>query len=126
MIHTPGHTPEHVSLFFDEWYVLTGDTLFVGDVGRVDLSLIDVEEAELRSRAKGLYESLQTILLLETTSRSTPATTRVLPAGAAWTAKRSLRSAASAARTLRFSSTKSSSSTTSSPTPHRSLKTSTR
>nr|MBA2601720.1 MBL fold metallo-hydrolase [Actinomycetota bacterium] len=64
VIHTSGHTPEHVSLFFDDWFVLTGDTLFVGDVGRVDLSLIDVEEAELRSRAKGLYESLQTLLSL--------------------------------------------------------------
>ncbi len=64
VIHTPGHTPEHVSLFFDDWYALTGDTLFVGDVGRVDLSLIDVEEAEIRSRAKGLYESLQTLLSL--------------------------------------------------------------
>ncbi len=64
VIHTPGHTPEHVSLFFDDWFVLTGDTLFVGDVGRVDLSLIDVEESELRSRAKGLYESLQTLLTL--------------------------------------------------------------
>ena len=39
VIHTPGHTPEHVSLFCDDWYVLTGDTLFVGDVGRVDLAL---------------------------------------------------------------------------------------
>lgn len=64
VIHTPGHTPEHVSLLFDDWYVLTGDTLFVGDVGRVDLSLVDVEEAELRSRAKELYESLQMLLSL--------------------------------------------------------------
>ncbi len=64
VIHTPGHTPEHVSLFFDDWYVLTGDTLFVGDVGRVDLSLIEIEDAELRSRAKELYESLHTLLCL--------------------------------------------------------------
>lgn len=64
VIHTPGHTPEHVSLFFDDWYVLTGDTLFVGDVGRVDLALIDIDEAEVRSRAKGLYESLQALMAL--------------------------------------------------------------
>ncbi|MFN2488695.1 MAG: MBL fold metallo-hydrolase [Actinomycetota bacterium] len=64
VIHTPGHTPEHVSLLFDDWYTLTGDTLFVGDVGRVDLSLGEVDEAELRSRAKELYESLQTLLSL--------------------------------------------------------------
>ena len=64
VINTPGHTPDHVSILFDDWFVLTGDTLFVGDVGRVDLSLIDVDEAELRSRAKLLYESLQTLLSL--------------------------------------------------------------
>ena len=42
--HTPGHTPESVSVVVWEhrddpepWGVLTGDTLFVGDVGRPDL-----------------------------------------------------------------------------------------
>lgn len=64
VIHTPGHTPEHVSLVFDDWYVLTGDTLFVGDVGRVDLALSEIDEAEVRLRAKELYESLQTLLSL--------------------------------------------------------------
>jgi glyoxylase-like metal-dependent hydrolase (beta-lactamase superfamily II)/rhodanese-related sulfurtransferase len=44
-LETPGHTPEGVSLvIIDEeksakpWAVLTGDTLFIGDVGRPDLS----------------------------------------------------------------------------------------
>lgn len=44
-LETPGHTPESVCLvIFDEekstkpWAVLTGDTLFLGDVGRPDLS----------------------------------------------------------------------------------------
>ena len=64
VIHTPGHTPEHVNLFCDDWFVLTGDTLFVGDVGRVDLAYTDIDEAEVRSRAKELYESLQTLLSL--------------------------------------------------------------
>jgi hydroxyacylglutathione hydrolase len=64
VIQTPGHTPEHVSLFCDDWYVLTGDTLFVGDVGRVDLALTDIDDAEVRSRAKELYESLQSLLSL--------------------------------------------------------------
>lgn len=44
-VHTPGHTPEHVSwALFDEtrakdvpWLIFTGDFLFVGDVGRPDL-----------------------------------------------------------------------------------------
>src|SRR5918999_812924 len=64
VIHTPGHTPEHVSLFFDDWFVLTGDTLFVRDVGRVDLALVDLDEGEVRSRAKELHESLETLLSL--------------------------------------------------------------
>ena len=44
VVHTPGHTPESVSLLVTDrsraaepWMVLTGDTLFVGDVGRPDL-----------------------------------------------------------------------------------------
>jgi hydroxyacylglutathione hydrolase len=64
VIHTPGHTPEHVSLLFDDWFVLTGDTLFVGDVGRIDLALEDIDEDGLRARAKELYESHQTLLSL--------------------------------------------------------------
>ncbi len=45
VLETPGHTPESVCLVvideeksFDPWGVLTGDTLFIGDVGRPDLS----------------------------------------------------------------------------------------
>lgn len=37
IMHTPGHTPESISLLFDGRLVLTGDCLFVGDVGRLDL-----------------------------------------------------------------------------------------
>jgi hydroxyacylglutathione hydrolase len=64
IIHTPGHTPEHVCLLVDDWFVLTGDTLFVGDVGRVDLALSELDEDELRSRAETLHASLQTLLEL--------------------------------------------------------------
>lgn len=62
VLHTPGHTPEHVCLLVDDWFVLTGDTLFVGDVGRVDLALGEIDEAELRTRAKSLHSSLQRLL----------------------------------------------------------------
>jgi hydroxyacylglutathione hydrolase len=44
VIHTPGHTPESIALVVTDlrrgpepWFVLTGDTLFVGAVGRPDL-----------------------------------------------------------------------------------------
>lgn len=64
VLHTPGHTPEHVSLLVDDWFVLTGDTLFVGDVGRVDLALAPTEGDELERRARELHGSLQTLLEL--------------------------------------------------------------
>lgn len=45
VLETPGHTPESICLVvtdpeksMDPWAVLTGDTLFIGDVGRPDLS----------------------------------------------------------------------------------------
>lgn len=65
VIHTPGHTPEHVSLLVDDWFVLTGDTLFVGDVGRVDLAMEDINGAEVEQRARTLHASLQRLLALE-------------------------------------------------------------
>jgi glyoxylase-like metal-dependent hydrolase (beta-lactamase superfamily II) len=44
VLHTPGHTPESMCLIVSDlrrgpgpWFVLTGDTLFVGAVGRPDL-----------------------------------------------------------------------------------------
>jgi glyoxylase-like metal-dependent hydrolase (beta-lactamase superfamily II) len=45
VLHTPGHTPEHVSLLVSDrtrgtepWFVLTGHTLMVGDLGRTELA----------------------------------------------------------------------------------------
>jgi glyoxylase-like metal-dependent hydrolase (beta-lactamase superfamily II)/rhodanese-related sulfurtransferase len=62
---TPGHRPEHTAyLVADEsrgeepWLVVTGDSLFVGDVARPDLA-VDKEEG-----AHGLYESLRRLLAL--------------------------------------------------------------
>lgn len=44
VLHTPGHSPDSISLVVGDrvradadWLVFTGDTLFVGDVGRPDL-----------------------------------------------------------------------------------------
>jgi hydroxyacylglutathione hydrolase len=62
---TPGHRPEHTAyVVFDAargdepWAVLTGDSLFVGDVARPDLA---VEAAE---GARGLHASLGRLLEL--------------------------------------------------------------
>ena len=68
-LETPGHTPESVSvLVFDPsrssgepWAVLTGDTLFIGDVGRPDLAAGSAGSAE--ELAGMLYDSLHGKLL---------------------------------------------------------------
>lgn len=65
VLHTPGHTPEHVCLVVDDWFVITGDTLFVGDVGRVDLALQNPPPGVLKQRAEQLYRSIQRLLELE-------------------------------------------------------------
>jgi glyoxylase-like metal-dependent hydrolase (beta-lactamase superfamily II)/rhodanese-related sulfurtransferase len=82
---TPGHTPESVSVVVWEgpdasepYGVLTGDTLFIGDVGRPDLLSAGGRTPE--SMARQLYESLHTQLL------TLPDTTRVFPAHGAGSA----------------------------------------
>jgi glyoxylase-like metal-dependent hydrolase (beta-lactamase superfamily II) len=64
VLHTPGHTPESVSLVVtdlrrgtDPWFVLTGDTLFVGAVGRPDLP------GHAEANASQLYDSLHEKIL---------------------------------------------------------------
>jgi len=51
VIHTPGHSPGGMSLYLDGM-VFTGDTLFVGSVGRTDFpgSSWDVLEASIRQK----------------------------------------------------------------------------
>ena len=51
-IHTPGHRPEHTAFALvdssrgpEPWAVLTGDTLFVGDIARPDLAVEPEEGA---------------------------------------------------------------------------------
>ncbi len=63
LLHTPGHTPEHISVLVEEAgappRVLTGDTLFVSAVGRPDL----LGEEHARQLAGELYDSLHGVLL---------------------------------------------------------------
>ncbi len=61
VLHTPGHSPDSISLVVGDrvrteapWLVFTGDTLFVGDVGRPDLH----GDANTALFAGELYDSL--------------------------------------------------------------------
>jgi glyoxylase-like metal-dependent hydrolase (beta-lactamase superfamily II) len=64
VLHTPGHSPESMCLLVTDlkrgdepWFVLTGDTLFVGAVGRPDLP------GRARENAAQLYRSIHERLL---------------------------------------------------------------
>ena len=64
VIHTPGHRPEHIALTVsdtsrsnDPWLVLTGDSLFIGDIARPDLAVPGEEGASV------LYDSIFNRLL---------------------------------------------------------------
>ncbi len=64
VLHTPGHTPDSICLLVTDkrrteapWFVVTGDTLFVGAAGRPDLA---GKETEMASQ---LYDSLHGRLL---------------------------------------------------------------
>lgn len=64
VISTPGHTLDGITLYVDNWYLLTGDTLFVGDVGRVDLALGHLEDSKIQANAARLYDSTKKLLKL--------------------------------------------------------------
>ena len=73
-LHTPGHRPEHTAFALidtarsdEAWAVLTGDTLFVGDIARPDLAVDKVEGA------RGIFHSLNDKLM------SLPDTVEVWP-----------------------------------------------
>ncbi|NDU92326.1 MAG: MBL fold metallo-hydrolase [Ferrovum sp.] len=65
VLHTPGHTLDSICLLVTDkrrgnapWFVITGDTLFVGAVGRPDLAGKEVEMAGM------LYDTLHRKLLV--------------------------------------------------------------
>ena len=85
IMSTPGHTPESISILVYEhaedevaYGVLTGDALFIGDVGRPDLlASVGVTADEL---GRMLYDSVQRKLM------SLPDQVRVFPAHGAGSA----------------------------------------
>lgn len=73
VLHTPGHTPEHISLVVTDrrrgdepWFVLTGHTLMVGDMGRTELA------TSAEDGARSLFRSAERL-------RSLPDHLEVLP-----------------------------------------------
>lgn len=78
VLHTPGHTPESISLVVYEragdtvpYGVLTGDALFIGDVGRPDLAASFGHTPD--ELAPKLYDSVHNKLM------ALPDTTRLFP-----------------------------------------------
>src|SRR5262252_5622899 len=60
VLHTPGHTPEHISLLVTDktrgrepWFLLSGHTLMVGDLGRTELA------SSAEEGARSLFCSVQ-------------------------------------------------------------------
>jgi hydroxyacylglutathione hydrolase len=58
ILHTPGHTPEHISVLVSDrtrstepWFALTGHTLMVGDMGRTELA------SSAEEGARALFQS---------------------------------------------------------------------
>ena len=74
VLHTPGHTMDSICLLVTDkrrgaepWFVLTGDTLFVGSIGRPDLA------GREKAMAAMLFDSLHAKLL------SLPDATEIFP-----------------------------------------------
>lgn len=68
VIHTPGHTIESTTYLLidengEEHGIITGDTLFIGDVGRPDLAQHVIEDLTEQKLAGYLYDSLRTRIL---------------------------------------------------------------
>ena len=65
VMHTPGHTPEHICLLVSDrtradepWFVLSGHSLMVGDLGRTELAVNAEEGAKDLFRSAGRLKAL--------------------------------------------------------------------
>jgi hydroxyacylglutathione hydrolase len=65
VLHTPGHTPEHISVLVTDktrgpepWFLLSGHTLMVGDLGRTELA------SSAEEGARALFETTQKLKTL--------------------------------------------------------------
>lgn len=90
---TPGHTPDSISLVVrdtvrgdDPWVVLTGDSLFVGDVGRPDLG--DAAPEQIRASALDQFHSVRRFLTLPDFTEVHPAHYGSSPCGGLFMSKK--------------------------------------
>jgi glyoxylase-like metal-dependent hydrolase (beta-lactamase superfamily II) len=65
ILHTPGHTPEHISLLVTDktrgpepWFLLSGHTLMIGDLGRTELA------STAEEGARALFETTRKLKAL--------------------------------------------------------------
>ena len=65
VMHTPGHTPEHICLLMTDrtradepWFVFTGHTLMAGDLGRTELAVTAEQGASDLFRSAGRLKAL--------------------------------------------------------------------
>jgi glyoxylase-like metal-dependent hydrolase (beta-lactamase superfamily II) len=65
VLHTPGHTPEHIALVVTDktrgpepWFLLSGHTVMVGDLGRTELA------SSAEEGARALFRSVQKLKML--------------------------------------------------------------
>lgn len=56
VLHTPGHSEDSICLIMNKGSIITGDTLFVGNIGRVDLP---------GSNPENMYDSLSRVAKLD-------------------------------------------------------------
>jgi glyoxylase-like metal-dependent hydrolase (beta-lactamase superfamily II)/rhodanese-related sulfurtransferase len=61
ILETPGHTPESICILVNDEKLLTGDTLFIGDVGRPDLAAGAGHTPQ--EMASMMYDTIHTKLL---------------------------------------------------------------
>lgn len=90
---TPGHTPDSISLVVcdevrgsDPWLVMTGDSLFVGDVGRPDLG--DAGPDAIRAAAADQFRSVHRLLTLPDYTEVYPAHYGSSPCGGLFMSKK--------------------------------------
>lgn len=68
VVYTPGHTPHSLSLLVTDksrsdepWLLLSGDLLFVGDIGRPDLAGKELLDRQVENLYESIYKKLGTL-----------------------------------------------------------------